>query len=61
MADMTVRIFNKSFDETEKLLIDAGLDHVVHGTRDDTAIFVSGCGDVLSDVRNIGIDAEKCR
>lgn len=61
MTDMTVRILNKSFDEVEKLLIDAGLDHVVHGTRDGTAIFVSGCGDVMSDVRNIGIVAEEYR
>ena len=59
MADMTVRILNKSFDEAEKLLIDAGLDHVVHGTRDGATVYISGDGDVAADVRNIGMDAEK--
>ena len=58
----TVRIFGKTMDEVEDIVYGLGADisysPLVHGRLDGSVICVSGEGDVLADMRALGLNAE---
>ncbi|NTF18133.1 hypothetical protein G6L37_06920 [Agrobacterium rubi] len=55
--ETTVQILGMTFDEVEKIVYEADLpyDLIVHGPQDESAVFVTGEGDVLATVVTLGM------
>ena len=59
MSDVTVRITDKTFREVEEIVYGSGkYDLLVHGTRDETIVCVTGDGDVMAAVTALGMTGE---